>query len=846
MEKLNTVEEYLRLLNNLGNLPKNEQTDICKYLCLNDLYFFMIYGLNRKDMLSTGLNREWLLARCREVQANPNGYLDLWSRGHFKAVDNNEIVPTLNGWKKHGDLKTGDFVFDENGKPIRVIATTETFYDSDCYKVSFNDGYSVTVSGDHLWEVGKKSRKRIRGTKSRRHYRDYSIKSTRALSKHTHEQDNRYSVKLGKAVQCEHKDLLIHPYVLGAWLGDGTSCCGGFTNDIKDNEIVNYIRQYGYRVERKKRHKCMIYKLMPKLRKLGVLNNKHIPKEYLRASVEQRTLLLQGLMDTDGTCDKRGTATFTQKKEHIARQVFELCNSLGLNPHIRRHQGIINNEIYYFYTVSFQAYKNKNIFKLKRKIARCKDGERLFRDKLIISIERTESIPTKCIQVDSKEGLYLIGEKFTPTHNSSIITCGLTIQNILNNPEITVGIFSFSNKIAVAFLRQIKRELESNEVLKSLFPDVLYQNPQKESPKWSDQDGLIVKRKGNPKESTIEAWGLIDSQPISKHYDLMVYDDVVTRDNISTPDMIAKTREAWELSLNLSKEGGVKRYIGTRYHFLDTYKTIMERGAGIPRIYPATDDGLPTGKPVLVSQAYLDEQRREQGVFTFSAQFLQNPVADNAQGFKKEWLCYYECTNERLIEVSREMNVYILVDPAGEKKKTNDYTVFVVLGCNKDCNYYLLDGVRDRLNLKEKADMLFELYRKWKPKGVAYEKYGMMADIQYIREKQDEYNFRFGIVEVGGRVAKNDRIRRLVPKFENKKIYLPLKIMKLDYQGKSYDFVNQFVEEEYLFFPSSIHDDMLDALSRIFDIKHEFPLEEEEDTFGYNYQEYDKVTGEPI
>lgn len=451
----------------------------------------------------------------------------------------------------------------------------------------------------------------------------------------------------------------------------------------------------------------------------------------------------------------------------------------------------------------------------------------------------------RCREVEERANGYL--DLWSRGHyKSSIITCGKTIQDILNNAEMTVGIFSFSNKIAVAFLRQIKREFESNLVLKHLFPDILYDNPSKESPKWSEQDGLIVKRKGNPKESTVEAWGLIDSQPISKHYDLLVYDDVVTRDNINTPDMITKTREAWELSLNLGKEGCKKRYIGTRYHFLDTYKTIMERQAAIPRIYPATHDGTPTGKPVLLSQSYIDEQRREQGSYTFSAQYLQNPISDSSQGFKREWLRYYECTNERLVIVSREMNIYILVDPACEKKKTNDYTVFIVLGCNKDNNYYLLDGIRDRLNLREKADTLFELYRKWKPKGIAYEKYGMMADIEYIREKQNEYNFRFGITEVGGQVPKNDRIKRLVPKFEQNKIYLPLKISRLNYEGKSYDFVNQFTEEEYLFFPSAIHDDMLDALSRIFDIHHEFPLDDDECIFKQNNQEYDKVTGEPL
>lgn len=466
------------------------------------------------------------------------------------------------------------------------------------------------------------------------------------------------------------------------------------------------------------------------------------------------------------------------------------------------------------------------------------------KDMLSTSINR-DWLFERCREVQANPDGYL--DLWSRGHyKSSIITCGLTIQDILNNPEITIGIFSFSNKIAVAFLRQIKREFEGNEVLKTLFPDIFYENPSKDSPKWSEQDGLIVRRKGNPKEATLEAWGLIDSQPISKHYDLRVYDDVVTRDNINTPDMMHKTQEAWELSLNLATSDGKARYIGTRYHFLDTYRVIMERKAAIPRIYPATDDGTPTGNPVLLPRATVDRQRREQGSFTFSAQYLQNPIADSSQGFKKDCLQYYECTNERLMGVAKEMNVYILVDAASSKKKGSDFTAFTVLGCNKDENYYLLDGIRDRLNLKEKCETLFELRKKWKPKGIAYEKYGMMSDIEYIREKQEELNIRFPIIEVGGRMSKEERIRRLVPRFENKRIYLPIKINRIDYQGKSYDFIKQFIEEEYLIFPSSIHDDILDSMSRIFDIHHEFPIEDDDDVFSYNFQEYDEVTGEAL
>jgi hypothetical protein len=94
-------------------------------------------------------------------------------------------------------------------------------------------------------------------------------------------------------------------------------------------------------------------------------------------------------------------------------------------------------------------------------------------------------------------------------YKSTIITVGKTIQDILANPEITVGIFSHSRPIARSFLAQIKRTFETCENLKELFPDVLHQAPRRESPKWSEDSGLIVKRATNPKEATAEAWGLL-------------------------------------------------------------------------------------------------------------------------------------------------------------------------------------------------------------------------------------------------------------------------------------------------------------------------------------------------
>ncbi len=397
-------------------------------------------------------------------------------------------------------------------------------------------------------------------------------------------------------------------------------------------------------------------------------------------------------------------------------------------------------------------------------------------------------------------------------YKSTIITVGKTIQDVLANPEITVGIFSHSRPVAKAFLRQIKREFEANALLQELFPHIL--PPAKnEKRSWSENEGIIVRRESNPKEATIEAWGLVDGQPIGKHFALLIYDDVVTPESVATPEMIRKTTDAWRLSLNLGAHGGVRRMIGTRYHAADTYSAILEQGSVIPRIYPATKDASAKGEALFLSRASLDEKRRDMGPFVFACQMLQNPLADKAQGFSAEW--FQKLDSESLD--TRAMNRYILVDPASSHKEGSDYTAIWVIGLAADSNYYILDGIHDRLNLAERARALFELEQRWQALRVGYERYGMQADVDFLRLEMERLNFRFPLLELGGAMPKADRIRRLVPVFEQGRIFFPCRLMRRDREGCAYNLTEDFFRQEYLTFPVSSHDDMLDCLARILD-----------------------------
>ncbi|MGB3988599.1 MAG: hypothetical protein WBK67_02820 [Minisyncoccales bacterium] len=392
-------------------------------------------------------------------------------------------------------------------------------------------------------------------------------------------------------------------------------------------------------------------------------------------------------------------------------------------------------------------------------------------------------------------------------YKSTIITFGMTLQDILRDPELTVCILSFNRPTAKAFLKQIKREFESNAKLKELFPDVLYANPSKESPKWSEDDGIIVRRKGNPKEATVEAYGLVDGQPTSKHYKLIVYDDVVTRESVTTPEMIGKVTEAWELSLNLESEGGRKRYIGTRYHYNDTYQTISERGSAVPRIYPAEKDG----KAVFMAPDKLAEKRRDMGAYVYACQMLLNPKQDSVMGFKDTDIRYWAAQHYQ------GLNLYLIVDPANEKKKDSDYTVMMLIGTGADRFYYVVNVIRDRLSLTERSNRLFAWHRQYRPIEVYYEKYGMQADIAAFEDRMNRDNYRFDIVPVGGNTAKTDRIMGLLPLFENHRIWIPDSCPATNYEGVTEDLIRVFLNDEYKAFPFAPHDDMLDCLARITD-----------------------------
>ena len=244
-------------------------------------------------------------------------------------------------------------------------------------------------------------------------------------------------------------------------------------------------------------------------------------------------------------------------------------------------------------------------------------------------------------------------------------------------------------------------------------------------------------------------------------------------------------------------------------------------------VFPARTDEYEYLFPEMYDAQWYDNQRATLGPVAASALLDCNPVGEGNKFFKEHW--FQSISN---MPDPSNLNVYILIDSANSRRKESDYSVMCVWGLGQDKNYYLLDAIRDRLDLSGRTDALFNLVERWSPKLVFWEQVGAMSDVQHVREIMDYRAYHFPIVELKQNVPKVDRIGWLVPIFEARRIYFPVRMLREADDGSSYDFTQTFLADEYATFPACRHDDMLDCIANImhptFVSNASFPLTEEQ------------------
>lgn len=366
-------------------------------------------------------------------------------RKNGKGIDVDEEILTADGWKRFGDLRIGDRVHAEDGS-LAPVSFVSPDHHLDCFRVTFGDGRSVVCDSDHLWTVWDRYGHDHEAWKRTHSKGSWVTIDTPTLFKNQRcgsRGDTRYSVRTDRVIHRPDVALPVDPYVLGYWLGDGTSASAQFT--IDDDDYPNFVRMVGKAgylawvshrngshsvvagVTTSSRKRDGRDSLQKRLRELGVLGNKHVPDEFLLAGDGQRLALLRGLMDSDGTCiGKDGHSPrceFTATNRSLADAALFLARSLGWKATIHEGRATFEGrDCGPKWRISWSAKSDCSPFSLPRKTARLAAAGRHTRSNTatIAKVERVQNATTRCIQVDHPSHQFLVGRGLIPTHNTTL------------------------------------------------------------------------------------------------------------------------------------------------------------------------------------------------------------------------------------------------------------------------------------------------------------------------------------------------------------------------------------------------------------------------------------------
>ena len=396
-------------------------------------------------------------------------------------------IPTPTGFKLMKDIHVGDYVLGSNGKPVKV--TFESVPESKpYYKITFNTGEVIECCEDHLWTVYDKlfSRDKVINDGKVKYINKKITASTKELYQRGFKKLNNrgyeefaYYIPNTKPVDLKDEDIRIDPYCLGLWLGDGFSSCN------KIALLSNIRQQYEKAGAKFVSDYCYVDPNHPNLINLkfdestGLTTNnlnyynlkttypydgiktKHIPSQYIFSSKQTKIRLLQGLMDTDGWVDKdHGTCylQFSRKYDKLIQSTCMLLNALGLKYTTKDFEKTNSRRISFM--VALEDFQPCNLEHKLKYIHQTYIRPIYVKSRIITNIEPlNENRIGKCIQVDSEDHLYLCGENFLPTHNTTCTAAYCLWYAVFNEMK---NVFILANKQSTAreILSRIQQQYE--------------------------------------------------------------------------------------------------------------------------------------------------------------------------------------------------------------------------------------------------------------------------------------------------------------------------------------------------------------------------------------------------
>ena len=747
---------------------------------------------------------------------------------HGKQLADSTPVLTIDGWKTHGELKVGDYVFHHSGKPVRVMATSEKT-PSD-YVVTFSNGERIRCHGNHEWAV-RHDRKKI------------SVFTTLQLKDNLHRTEGRGKTRYINQmpdIQPIHRsrvDLELHPYVLGLWLGDGSSSKAAITHDVKDQPMIDKVVSCGHAIssvcvhnttgvittyfdgDRKanggyKGGRCG--KMMGLLRGLNLINNKHIPEKYFLGSIEQRMELLAGLIDSDGCCDKNGRIVVSTTNTAIRDGVLRLTTELGFRSYYHTEEPVISSSggqgRLPVYCVGFNP-TTQLPQAIVRKIS-TRPGVRR-----AITIRNIEYAPNgevgNCIQVDSADGLYLAGKKLIPTHNSEIASKTFPAWHLGHHPNHDIIGCSYSAALAIDFSRKV-RGLVQDERYPNIFKDTLMDETSQSAERWNTSTGGGYVAAG------------VQGPITGRGAHIAVIDDPVKDREAAESETTRQAIKDWyssTLYTRLAPGGGIL-VIQTRWHeddlggwLLEQMKEAEQEMAGTGEWPSDADRWEVVRYPAIATH---DEEYRKSGEALhperyplkslnrikrtliprdWEALYQQNPVSADGDYFKKDNFILYDTAPP--LEALR---IYAAWDLAIGQKTTNDFTCGVVVGIDRSNDIWVLHRYYGRWGSDQLIQQFFECQRVWNPtlQGIEHGQIEMTLE-PFILKEMAEKKQKFNYIKL--KTRGNDKMTRARPiqgRMEQSRVHFPRNAPWF-----------QEMQNEMLAFPSGKHDDQVDALAWI-------------------------------
>lgn len=539
------IKRYIPILNNLMLVETDPKR---KYDYINSLkncykiasrvslrHYFVYREWGEKSQFYKPRRKmlEGYIHYLQEIDSNPvfEWLIVCMPSGYGKLIANDIPVLTKDGWKKHGDLKVGDYVISPNGEFVRVNIVHPKRL-ANC-RVTFEDGEEILCHNQHEWQVYDRFANKIKD----RVETTYLINNLKEKSGR-----NRFYIPLREMVKGEEKELPVDPYTYGVWLGDGTTKQGKITQNNNDILIFDYIPYKITSVQKGVNDNVNSYYLTGlsnDLHKLGLCyQNKKVEKfihdMYLTSSIEQRLELLAGIIDTDGYLDKvKQRYIITTCGEKLKDDIVSLISTFGwrvcvtATSPITSTSGIIGKKDTYYIGFSPTI---KIPCKLKRK-----QLDRVHKQRRIgfSNIELIKPTEGNCITVDG--GLYLVGRTLKTTHNtfpekvSEAWSFGKdsqgTILSICSNDDVVKG-----------GSRTVIDEIKS-QAFGEVFPDLKYDK--------TDKTFFL--------KETDENWKLRDCKLLASYYATTTKSNTVgerASKRVHIDDLYPDPKEAMNTSLN--------------------------------------------------------------------------------------------------------------------------------------------------------------------------------------------------------------------------------------------------------------------------------------------------------